>query len=315
MRAPRKSAALPHFLQHGGNAKAWETVAASLRQTPSRVILLHGPTGVGKTRGVYDVAMHHLGITVFELNAASVNSTDDLRQRLSHVTKCKTLFGTRLALLDDIEGFDETYISTAVKLIKSRTSTDGPMVLTCINPYDRCLVPLRELPLTRIRMYAPPTKVMVKAMAHIHTAAPSVLTMHAEQSIGNYHQLALRLNTFINSKPDAHVGLFETSHALLKGTADVETWSRSAEPQVLTHLIHENYLAWSNTADDAHDVADLLSRCERFDEPRKLECIGRMLFSQCRSATVPQMTLSRQQRLSDTTFSAVDMPSLLRSAA
>jgi flagellar biosynthesis GTPase FlhF len=105
---------LPFFLKHGGNAKSWETIAQQVHK--SRVILLYGPTGVGKTKGVYDIALHMLGLSVFEMNASMAVSTVELRQKLLHVMRSKTLLGARLVLVDDLEAFDESYISVVAKI-------------------------------------------------------------------------------------------------------------------------------------------------------------------------------------------------------
>ena len=160
---------------------------------------------------------------------------------MCHVTQTKTLLGPRIILIDDLEGFDETYITATVKLIKNHaTGEDSSIVITTSDMYDRRLVALRNIStLERLRMFAPSSKHATAAVRSISNASTALIETLARQTFGNYHQLLLRLRMHIASEPDAHVNIFKTTESLLKKEVTVELWMRSAEASTLVSLLHE----------------------------------------------------------------------------
>ena len=313
----RRAATLSKFLQVGGNHKGWGAFVKAVRAAPHRAILLSGPTGCGKTRGIVDAANNCLGMTVSELNATSVHGTEEFRRKVLGVTCSRTLLGPRILLVDDIEGFDESYISTLAKILKDRREGAGPMVLTCRNPFDRALLCFRSLELNQIRLYTPSTTQLCEAARVVRQdMAESVILHHADGADGNFHQLFLRLRTFINSAPDAHVGLFETTEQLLTGRASVEDWLRSAEPHVLTSILYENYPSICAERDDDHDwhaYSDVLSETRGLPEEYALTCIALSASQRLPMRRPMPLRLPKRSRAGDRggSVSARDVPALL----
>lgn len=316
VRFARSSSSLPPFLKAAGNLKAWEQLACAVKKRG--VILLHGPTGCGKTRGVHDIAMRSLGMIVYEVNASSVRHPDEMEQKVRQVLRTKTLLGGRIVLIDDLEGFDEVYIDAVVKIVRDKDSVDGPMVITCVNPYDRALVALRPLPLTRVRMFSPPVDAMANAFATTGTTTPMIMLRRiAEHSMGNFHQLYIRLRSHCSSRPDEHVGLFETTHALLQRRVDVDAWMRSAEPQILSAIAFENYPTLAMTARSGNDeVTNAASAADVFSETADLSCeyqletIGRAVKLRLNTPHPPALQLSKRIRTRGS-FAACDIPANL----
>ena len=310
------SSALPTFLQVAGNRRAWEVVVRALRERHDATILLHGPTGCGKTRGIAECARRTLGMSVYELNPAVVRSTEAFVRDIEQVASTRTLLGSRIVLVDDLEGFDETYISCFVNILKQRTASHGPLVITCTNPFDRALVGLRALEMTRVRLYPPTAKQMAEAWKTLRSDLPPItLERQATQCVGNFHQLALVLRTYCDSRPDAHVDLFETTQRRLANKATVEDWSRAAEPHILTAVLHENYCALAERG----PVATALERAEAFvctlsdgaviGGEAALEVVGRAAGLVLHTTNPPPLRLTKQLKHAERVD--LDMPRLL----
>lgn len=318
VRAARSSSSLPPFLKLAGNAKAWEQLACAVKKRA--VVMLHGPSGCGKTRGVHEIAMNSIGMSVYEVNAASVRHPDEMEQKVRQVLRTKTLLGGRIVLIDDLEGFDNVYISAIAKIVRDKDGVDGAMIITCVNPYDRALVAFRTLSLHRVRMFSPSIDAMAIAFSTTGTITPtSALKRVAEHSMGNFHQLSIRLRSQCNSKPDEHVGLFETTHTLLQGKADVATWMRSAESQILSAIVFENYptLAIASrassdmqTLERASCMAELFSETAHLPSEYKLETMGRAIRLRMRTAHPPSLHLSKRVRARGS-FAACEIPASL----
>lgn len=318
-RVIRRSDTLSRFLQVAGNARAWETMAQSIRGAPHRAILLHGPTGCGKTRGVFDLANNCLGMTVSELNATSVYGTDEFRRKIVGVTGSRTLLGPRIVLIEDIEGFEESYIATLAKILKERREDSGPMVITCRNPFDRTLLCFRTLDLQQVRLFSPSKSQLVEAVKLVRQdMTESVIAHHAEHANGNFHQIFIRLKTFINSAPDAHVGLFETTQQLLTGNAGAEEWTRSAEPHILTTLLYENYptiyIEKEGNDDNWHTFSEVLSETRTMPDDYALTCVAMTAMQRLRISRPPPLRLPKRARppLSSASPYERDVPALLR---
>ena len=305
-REQRRQGAIPPFLVHGGNHKTWQSLAKTILTERLATILLHGPHGCGKTRGLHDLAMHHMAMTVYELNASNVEGIERFAKDVRHVTRTKTLLGPRILLIDDLEGFDESYIAKTVELIKGRKEGDGPLVITCHNIFDRALVKLRTLPLQCFRMFEPRPRDMVAAVKTIVNCSPSLIADYAEESHNNYHQLLLRLRTHAPSHTDERVGLFETTQSLLKRQTAPDRWQRVGEPHTLIALLHENAMVIAARGTE-HDE---LERCARFLDAvsataclpteTHVEVIGQTAQIELHTLDVPPLHLSKRITVANT---------------
>lgn len=293
----RTSSTTPQYLSAGGNGKAWEKMIQYLRNEPYKPIILSGPCGSGKTFGVNCISTNVLGYTVYEVNASSVCTPDEMENKIRHVSSTKTLLGPRLILVDDIEGFDSIYVHRLVRILQQRNTGDGPIVITCIDIYDPKIKMLREIGLTKVQMFVPSIDAMKQAYKKsANKYPPCIVAKHAIESNGNFHQLSLRLKTYalslcaknamsegkevhINSNPDEHTDLFSTTQGLLQRESSVETWMRTAEPHILIHIIHSNHPKLSEMTTDVVDTmsktADILSLSQTLhQENHKLHMIG-----------------------------------------
>tara|TARA_B110000046_G_scaffold167141_2_gene184578 strand:- start:3714 stop:4877 length:1164 start_codon:yes stop_codon:yes gene_type:complete len=298
-RERRRRGDMPPFLAHGGNHKAWKSVAQAILSGKLATIMLYGPHGCGKTRGVHDMALNHLGMTVYEVNSSNVEGIERFGRDVRHVTRTKTLLGPRLLLIDDLEGFDESYITKAVELIRERKEGDGPIVITCHNIFDRSLLKLRALTLQKMRMYDPGPHAMASAVRTITNHAHGLVLSYAHECRSNYHQLFLRLRTHAQSQTDKRVGFLETTQALLKGQTSTCNWMRAGEPLMLVVLLHENAMAIAARGEETDELErcarflDAVSAAERMPMEERLQLIGRTAQIELHTTEVPPLYLSK----------------------
>jgi hypothetical protein len=319
-RVSRRRGSMSHFMLNGGNTRAWESVVKSITTTRLATIMLSGPHGCGKTFGVHELAQRHLGMSVYEINSSNVEGIEKFARDVRHVTTTKTLLGPRILLIDDLEGFDETYIAKAVDLLKERKEGDGPLIMTCHNIFDRSLVKLRPLELARIKLYQPRVRDMTNALKGLTNHSSGLIGQYAQECAGNFHQLMLRLKTHVQSRLDGHVGLFETTQDLLRGKADIDNWLRCGEPRILTSLLQENAMSIAQRGDAETELLrcmrflDSVSATDAMPMDERMECVGRSAAIELCTEEVPLLNLSRL--IGSSTVGRPlyerDIPSLLR---
>ena len=152
-------------------------------------------------------------------------------------------------------------------------------------------------------MFSPNCKSAASAARCVTNAPASVIDTLVRQTGGNYHQLVLRLKMQVTSQPDVHVDLFKTTECLLNGNVTADTWSRAAEPDVLTGLLFENCPAIVDSGEpvDALDrmmsFTEVFSETHRFGTDYRLVAVATAAREYLRTEAPPVMRLSRAATL------------------
>ncbi len=108
-------------------------------------ILLHGPSGVGKTTAVIKIA-EAKGYELLEINASDKRNKEEITNLIGNATQQLSLFGKpKLILIDEIDGVSGTQdrggIATLNKII---ASTKAAIVMTCNDIKDQRLKTLKK---------------------------------------------------------------------------------------------------------------------------------------------------------------------------
>jgi len=108
-------------------------------------ILLHGPTGNGKTSSIYAIA-NELNYEVIEVNASDFRNKDKIQSIVGNSSKQTSLFHKgKIILIDEIDGLsgrkDRGAIPTLTKIIDK---SNHAIILTTNDPYNSKLQPLRK---------------------------------------------------------------------------------------------------------------------------------------------------------------------------
>ncbi len=109
-----------------------------------KALLLHGPSGTGKTAAVHALA-RELGLELIEVNASDHRNAGEIQSRIGNAIKQQSLFSTgKLILIDELDGIagteDRGGISALADLIKDSTF---PIILVANDPWEQKFNPLR----------------------------------------------------------------------------------------------------------------------------------------------------------------------------
>lgn len=152
--APPRKPQLTRDLKSLGNAKAWTHALAHILEQAHKPLVVHGPTGCGKTCGVRSLYAA-AGYKVLELDGVEAEDTAQLVGWVTRVRKMRVMQGDTAVLLDDFESFTPDARRALAKALARDDATLSPVIVTCCNPRDPALKALE--PFAKVRLYAPRT--------------------------------------------------------------------------------------------------------------------------------------------------------------
>eukprot|EP00033_Pygsuia_biforma_P004788 GCRY01005249.1.p1 GENE.GCRY01005249.1~~GCRY01005249.1.p1 ORF type:complete len:756 (+),score=65.20 GCRY01005249.1:126-2393(+) len=120
----------------------------SVNQEESKVLLLSGPSGVGKSC-LAEVAAAHYGYRILQINSSDDRTSRSLQQMFEDAAYVNnTVFGDRrpcLIILDECDTLSKSAIDTVVKILtrKGKKQFTRPVVAICNNLYSSHMMPLR----------------------------------------------------------------------------------------------------------------------------------------------------------------------------
>lgn len=135
VRAPKR---LPSSLQSLGNGTSWQKVLDHLRTdvTSRRPLVVWGPTGCGKSRGVAELltAMNYRVVT---LDGSDGDDTNQLVTWIKRTRDVKIARGATALVLDDFESFTSDARRRVTSALRVDASTRlAPVVVTCTQLRD-----------------------------------------------------------------------------------------------------------------------------------------------------------------------------------
>ena len=173
--------------------------------SPTKPIILYGPTGSGKTSIVYAIAKEK-NIEILEINSSDVRNKNAINRIIGTSTQQQSLFfKSKVILIDDVDALsgrkDRGCIQQITKLLPK---SKFPIVLTCTDPYGKKLSSIRRKT-TLIELTSISTKQIVERLKFITdqekiiAAEPDLRTI-AENSKGDLRAAIndLQTNSFNN---------------------------------------------------------------------------------------------------------------------
>jgi replication factor C large subunit len=158
-----------------------------------RALLLHGPSGVGKTIAVYTIA-NELGFEVTEINATVKRSKKMMTELLKNATMMTTLTQKkgRLVLVDELAGLSGRSDRGAASALKDYIPTTRvPMILVTTDISDQKIRPLLRL-CTSFEFQPLTTSEVTKLLIHICQQEKLDYEETALQSLTTYSRGDLR---------------------------------------------------------------------------------------------------------------------------
>lgn len=251
----------------------------------AKALLLHGPTGCGKTAIIYAFARERQ-LEVVEANASDARTPEQLEAGVGNASRLGSLFAReKLILIDEVDGLagrqDRGAPGAIVDIIKR---SRYPIILTANDPYDRKLKAVRRSAnLVGIgpRPLADTTAILERICEEEGiTAEPSQLRSIARRSGGDVRaaindlQLVCADGTFNTemveiiaqrdheeSMVDALIRIFKTRDARIARTAFDNV---SGDIEEIFLWIDENLPREYTTRDDITRAYAVLAHADRF---------------------------------------------------
>ncbi|MFA5405794.1 MAG: replication factor C large subunit [Candidatus Nanoarchaeia archaeon] len=108
----------------------------------NKALLIHGPTGSGKTCAVHVLA-NELNRELIEVNASSTCDSSVMKSVVGNASVNQGLFGKRLILVDDIDALTASDRGAIAELISIIKKSKTPIILTATDPWNTKLRTLR----------------------------------------------------------------------------------------------------------------------------------------------------------------------------
>ncbi len=119
------------------DTKQLQEFTTNYAKQKKKALLLHGPTGTGKTAAVNALA-RKLGLELIEVNASDYRNADEINAKIGNALKQQSLFAqSKLILVDEIDGIagneDRGGVSALAELI---AQSKYPIILVANDPWD-----------------------------------------------------------------------------------------------------------------------------------------------------------------------------------
>ena len=250
-------------------AKLW---AAGTAQKP---LMVHGPTGVGKTALAHAIAAE-FNWDIFEFNASDLRDEESVSSLLANSTQSSSLFGgLRLILVDDVDSLsgrnDRGGMGAISKVLQAARQ---PVILTATDYWGKSIQPLRAHcePLELRHVQAGTIANLLKKLA-----ASEKLTLTQEQiekiasAAGGDVRAALNDLQGGNTAAtrDSEKNIFEVVRTIFKsekyGESRAAAFSSDTERDMLKWWISSNLPLEYDRPFDLAEAYNSLSRADVFD--------------------------------------------------
>lgn len=254
-------------------ARAWaDSWAKGERQPP---LLLHGPTGTGKTLLAHALANDY-SWDLFEFNASSFRDEESVAKLLSHAANSNSLFGgLRLILIDDVDSLSGSADRGGGGAIaKILSSSSQPILLTARDLYDRKLSSIKThcTPIEIRRLHPSSIAALVKKeAARLGIAITQENADSIAKAVGGDARAALNDLAAGNfsSFRDREKNIFEVVRTILKSgkysEARQAAFSSEVDHDTLKLWVAHNIPSEMKTPFEISEAYNAISRADIFD--------------------------------------------------
>lgn len=123
----------------------YDTDSLVLSIKKNKHIILHGPTGTGKTSLIHILAKQH-DLEILELNASNTRNKEQIESLIGQASQQMSLFmKKKLILLDEIDSLSGTFDRGGIQAIaKILETSKHPIIMTCNDIHDDKIKALKK---------------------------------------------------------------------------------------------------------------------------------------------------------------------------
>lgn len=292
------------------NPNAWKQLWEHLSTKGQIPAFVHGPTGVGKTRGVAELVTH-MGLRTVCLDAVEADDTQQLVTWVRRTREAHTFKRKSVVIIDDMEGFTPNARIELAKLSKDERVGLNPIIFIANARRDPMWKSF-STSIVDIRLFTPrqgPLRQWFKECYKwtcLRTNTDLPVTDHVLDTfcsslipIGDIRRIAMALETQnqldvnLSLGHDRHItNTFDASRKLILGEMPPCEWATITEPRDATLLqFHATRLALD--IDRLADCLDTFSHCDTMMPDRFEVSNTQSPMTQLTQASAIQIQLER----------------------
>ncbi len=243
-------------------AREWE------RNNRGKPLLLHGPSGVGKTLAAYCLA-NEFDWQMVETNASNLRDKESVQKLLGISSGSMSLFGgKRLILFDEVDSaFDRGEVAELTKILKESRQ---PIVLTANDIWGQKFAPIRVLttPIQFRAVNSRSVKNYLTRIASEEKIGSELVEQIGENAGGDLRRALIDLQSGMISVTDKKIDSFKTVASILKAKsfADAKRAADESETDfdMLYWWIEENIPVEFEKPSEVAKALDYLSKADVF---------------------------------------------------
>lgn len=256
-----------------------------LQKKKQKPLLIHGPTGIGKTTIPYTLKKE-FDIEIIELNTSDLRNAERVQQVLGNAGTASSLSGkNKLLFIDDIDLLQQKDRGGMAAILAVLKTSTFPIILTATDIWGKKLSEIRKAT-AQIALKRPSKFTIAKILKNIakEQGITNVDIMFiAENSNGDLRSAIIDLQAGANESRDRQKDIFERMKLIFKSMKYAEARKASfgdIEHDILKLWVSENIFLEYTHKIDAALAYSFLSRADIFDgRIKKRQCWDFLRYS------------------------------------
>ncbi len=244
-----------------------------MRKKKQRPLLIHGPTGIGKTSIAYAL-MKEYDLELLEMNASDLRNKEHIERVLANALSTGSLSGKgKIILIDDIDALQRADAGGASAVVKILKTNAHPIIVTASDIWEKKLSGIRaeceQVPLRRISK--PTIAKILNRIAEeegMEIADETIIERIATEANGDVRSAINDLHALTPGMRDREKDVFDRVRTVFKASNYAEAKKSTqgdVDYKILKLWIDENIPAEYENKEDLAKAYDALSRADVFE--------------------------------------------------
>lgn len=243
-----------------------------MRGKKQRPLLIHGPTGIGKTSVAYAL-MKEYDLELLEMNASDLRNKEHIERVLNNALSAGSLSGKgKIILIDDVDALQRADAGGAYAVVKILKANAHPIIVTASDIWEKKLAGIRaeceQIPLRRVSK--PTIAKVLRRIAdseNMDVSEDSIIERIADGANGDVRSAINDLHAMTLGMRDREKDIYDRVRTVFKATNYLDAKKASqgdVEYNFLKLWIDENIPA-EYEGEDVAKAYNMLSRADVFE--------------------------------------------------